>query len=242
MSTPVATATDLETYLGLASGTIDVNRATFILGLAQSRCEAVVTPLPAGANSVVLAVAARAFTNVTSAHQMSLGSASVAFGSQSAAMGVGGLYLSRSDKSTLRLLAGRGSAFSADMLPAGTSAVQTITVTATAGTFTISFMGATTTALAYNASAATVQSALTALGSIGAGNVTVTGAYVVTFAGTLATTPVPAFTVDTTALTGTATVAQTVIGVPAAGQALPPWDYDYYGNVSTLGSQIYGGY
>jgi hypothetical protein len=127
-------------------------------------------------------------------------------------------------------------------MPAGTSAVQTITVAATAGTFTISFMGATTTALAYNASAATVQAALTALGSIGAGNVTVTGTYVVTFTGTMATTPVPAFTVDGSALTGTVTVAQTVVGISGAGQNMPPWDYDYYGNHSTLGSQIYGGY
>jgi hypothetical protein len=244
MSTPVASASDLETYMGMATGTIDVSRASFIIGLAQDECESIVLPLPSAARGVVLSVAARAFNNPTSAHQMNLGSAGVSYGGSGTSMGIGGLYLSKADKATLRRLAGRGSAFTADTMPAGTSAVQTITVTATAGTFTISFMGATTAALAYNASAATVQSALTALSPIGAGNVLVTGSgsYVVTFAGTLATTPVPAFTVDGSALTGTVTVAQTVVGVAGAGQNMPPWGYDYYGNVSTLGSQIYGGY
>jgi hypothetical protein len=242
MSTPVATASDLETYLGMATGTIDTSRAMFIIGLAQDECESIVLPLPTTARGVVLSVAARAFNNPTSAHQMNLGSAGVSYGGSGASVGIGGLYLSKADKATLRRLAGRGAAFTADTMPAGTSAVQTITVAATAGTFTISFMGATTTALAYNASAATVQAALTALGSIGAGNVTVTGTYVVTFTGTMATTPVPAFTVDGSALTGTVTVAQTVVGISGAGQNMPPWDYDYYGNHSTLGSQIYGGY
>jgi trimeric autotransporter adhesin len=45
----------------------------------------------------------------------------------------------------------------------------------TGGTFTLTFGGNTTTSIAYNASAATVQTALVALGSIGAGGVTVLG-------------------------------------------------------------------
>jgi trimeric autotransporter adhesin len=45
----------------------------------------------------------------------------------------------------------------------------------TGGTFTLTFGANTTTAIAYNASAATVQSALVALASIGAGGVTVLG-------------------------------------------------------------------
>ncbi len=67
-----------------------------------------------------------------------------------------------------------------------------------AGTFTLTYKAQTTSALAYNASAAAVQTALLALSSIGTGNVTVTGSaggpYSVVFAGTLAQ--------DTTAMTG----------------------------------------
>lgn len=45
----------------------------------------------------------------------------------------------------------------------------------TGGTFTITYSGQTTSAIPYNASAATVQAALQALSNIGSGNVTVTG-------------------------------------------------------------------
>jgi hypothetical protein len=59
----------------------------------------------------------------------------------------------------------------------GTSEVQTITITGTptGGTFTLTFAGATTSAIAYNASAATVQTALEALSTIGSGNVLCAG-------------------------------------------------------------------
>jgi hypothetical protein len=78
--------------------------------------------------------------------------------------------------------------------PTGTATneVQTLTITGapTGGSFSLTFNGATTPALAYNAAPAAVQTALQALSTIGAGNATVTGtagvSYVVTFAGTLA--------------------------------------------------------
>ena len=54
-------------------------------------------------------------------------------------------------------------------------AIQSLTVDASGGQFKLSFGGDTTADLAYNASAAQVQSALRALPSIGAGNVSVTG-------------------------------------------------------------------
>lgn len=57
---------------------------------------------------------------------------------------------------------------------AGQNCKQTVTVTATGGTFTLSFLGVTTGNIAYNASAGTVDTALEALSSIGTGNVTVT--------------------------------------------------------------------
>lgn len=98
----------------------------------------------------------------------------------------------------------------------GISEVQTVTMTATGGTFTISFRGETTGSLAYNASAATVQAALEALSSIGVGGVTVTldtGVYTITFAGALKGQNVPAVTLATGSLTGgSATVATGTAG------------------------------
>lgn len=72
--------------------------------------------------------------------------------------------------------------------------VQTVTISGgpTGGTFTLSFNGQVTTALAYNATATAVRDALALLGTIGAENVAVTGGpgpgtpYVVTFVGDLA--------------------------------------------------------
>ena len=55
----------------------------------------------------------------------------------------------------------------------GNNEVQSITIDATGGTFTITFSGQTTAALAFNASAAVVLAALEALSTIGAGNVAV---------------------------------------------------------------------
>lgn len=55
--------------------------------------------------------------------------------------------------------------------------IQTVTITGspTGGTFTLTFGANTTTAIAYNATASAVQSALQALASIGAGNALVSG-------------------------------------------------------------------
>lgn len=60
---------------------------------------------------------------------------------------------------------------------AGVNEVQRVSLvgTVTGGTFTLSYRGQTTGALAYNASAATIQTALTGLSTIGTGNVTVSG-------------------------------------------------------------------
>jgi hypothetical protein len=51
----------------------------------------------------------------------------------------------------------------------------TITGVPTGGTFTLTYNGQTTSAIAYDANAATVQAALAALSNIGVGNVAVTG-------------------------------------------------------------------
>src|SRR5215471_2561455 len=75
---------------------------------------------------------------------------------------------------------------------------QTFTVSGTTGTFTLTFNGQTTSSLAFNATAASVQAALNALSSIGGagGTVAVTQAgslYTVAFGGSL-TGPQPSLT------------------------------------------------
>ncbi|WP_039942974.1 hypothetical protein [Streptomyces himastatinicus] len=70
-----------------------------------------------------------------------------------------------------------------------TNEVQTVTITGgpTGGTFTLTYSGQTTAAIAYNATAAAVQTALEALSNVNPGDMTVTGnaggPYTVTFGG-----------------------------------------------------------
>lgn len=107
------------------------------------------------------------------------------------------------------------------------SEVQSIGVVgATAGTFTLSFEGQTTTAIAFNAAAAAVQAALQALPSIGAGGATVTGGpanttlFTVTFAGARANDQVGQITVNTAGLTG-GVVTQTTTTQGSNGGSSP---------------------
>jgi RHS repeat-associated protein len=89
-----------------------------------------------------------------------------------------------------------------------TNSVQQVTLTGspTGGTFTLTFRGQTTAPLAYNADAATVQSALQALSTIGAGNALVSGSaggpWQVQFTGALSGTYVPPLTGNGSGLTG----------------------------------------
>lgn len=97
------------------------------------------------------------------------------------------------------------------------------------GTFTLSFGGQTTTAIAYNAPAATIQTAFLLLSTVGSGNAVVaggplsTGAITITFAGTLANTNVGAVTISTASVTGggTAAVAVTTQGAPTDIPLIP---------------------
>ena len=76
----------------------------------------------------------------------------------------------------------------------GTNEVETLTIDATGGTFTLDLDGQVTSAIAFDATAAAVDSALEALPVLGAGDVTVTGAaggpYTITFTGAFAKTDV----------------------------------------------------
>jgi|GEM_PF-1135465 len=133
-----------------------------------------------------------------------------------------------------------------DVPPMGAvSSPQTVTLqNATGGTFTLTFQTQTTSSIAFNATAAEVKSALAALGSVGAGNVEVTGSsggpWRVTFTGALAGSQQPtmsfqevnasfsgslqpAVSVDGSKLTGTspsataATPSDTVVTVIPGG-------------------------
>ncbi|TFV90388.1 hypothetical protein [Blastococcus sp. CT_GayMR16] len=111
--------------------------------------------------------------------------------------------------------------------PVGTSEVQTISLgSATAGTIAITVNGQTTGAIAYNASAATVQTALESLSNVDAGDIVVTGgplpaAVTLTFGGSYAGTDVGQVTVAPTGLTGgTVTVATGTQGAPGPTLAI----------------------
>ena len=110
-----------------------------------------------------------------------------------------------------------------------TAEVQTITVDATGGTFTVTWNGATTSALAFNVSAATFTTEMDAI-TDDAGDCVVTGGpgaagggtpYTLTWAAKKGNVPAP--TTDATSLTGgagTAAVATSTAGVSALAD---PW-------------------
>lgn len=120
-------------------------------------------------------------------------------------------------------------------LPGGVDERQRITLSdlimgvPSGGTFTLAFDGQTTGAIAWNASAATVDAALETLSNIGAGGVSVSGAnggpWTIDFAGSLAGTNVPALVGDGSALTndiflpgfGVVTVDTLIPGGPSGG-------------------------
>lgn len=106
----------------------------------------------------------------------------------------------------------------------GVNEVQTVTITGTptGGSFTLSYGSQTTSAIAYNATASAVQTALSNLSSIGAGNVAVTGGpgpgtpYVVTFQGSLGSRNIASMTATGSFTGGTSpavAVATTTAGV-----------------------------
>lgn len=107
-------------------------------------------------------------------------------------------------------------------LHGGTNEVQTITLAnATGGTFTLTYSGQTTSAIAYNATAATVQAALEALSNIAVGDVAVTGSaggpYTVTFQGALGYQNVAQMTASGGSLTGSSPTVTPATQTAGAG-------------------------
>lgn len=105
---------------------------------------------------------------------------------------------------------------------ANTNEVQTLTITGTptGGDFTITFSGQTTGVIAYNADAATIETALEALSNIEVGEATVAGSnpgpFTVTFSGQYAETNVPLMTTNAAGLTG-GTSPDVTVGVTTEG-------------------------
>lgn len=103
------------------------------------------------------------------------------------------------------------------LITTAASCVQTVTMTATSGNWTVSYNGVTTAAQTSAVTTSALATAITGLSTVGTGNVTVTGtagsSYVITFAGSLANQAVSTFVLGTGALVGgTATVAVTTAG------------------------------
>jgi hypothetical protein len=107
----------------------------------------------------------------------------------------------------------------------GTNALHSIVATgATAGSFTLTYMGETTGPIPYNATAAQLATALQALPSVGANGVICllgplpTTAVTITWVGPLANTPQAIGVVgNNTVVGGTPTVTSTTTGVVAVG-------------------------
>lgn len=111
--------------------------------------------------------------------------------------------------------------------------VQTINMTATGGTFTVSdSQGNTTAPIVATATAAAVATQVAALATVGTGNITGGGgplpaAVTLTGSGALANTYIPTFTLNTAGLTGgTATLVHTTPGSAALNlyDAQPSWN------------------
>jgi hypothetical protein len=116
---------------------------------------------------------------------------------------------------------------------AGTaSEAQTVTITGTptGGTFTLTFNGETTAAIAYNAAAAAVQSALEALPSVSANDIVVGGgpgpgaAYTLTFGANLAGQNVAQLTATGSFTGGTSPAVTVTTGTAGGGTAVDGLD------------------
>ncbi|MEU9442877.1 hypothetical protein AB0D42_18530 [Streptomyces sp. NPDC048304] len=105
------TAEQLGLYLDLPE--INGNRADLLIAQAVALCETVVKPLPDQATAVVLSVAGRGYVNPQQVSYETIGPMSV-----QRPQGSGGLYLTKSDRTALKSLAGRGGAFTIDPTPA----------------------------------------------------------------------------------------------------------------------------
>lgn len=115
-----------------------------------------------------------------------------------------------------------GSLLAASVLPGGTDEVQTVTITGgpTGGGFILTYAGQSTPSQVFNVTSDALETALEALSSIGAGNVTVTGAaggpYTVTFRRDLGRQDVGSMTAAHTFTGGTTPAIAVATSVPGS--------------------------
>jgi hypothetical protein len=102
----LATPGDLETYLGVP---VDEDRAVQLIELAFGLVQQMVDPVPDAAATVVLSAVARAYSNPT-------GVTTEMVGPYQSTRPSAGIYLTKSERATLRRMAGRSGAFSIDLL------------------------------------------------------------------------------------------------------------------------------
>ncbi len=126
----------------------------------------------------------------------------------------------------------------------GNDEVQILTPggTISGGTWTITYAGQTTAAIAYNAAASAIQSALEALSNVGVGGIGVTGGPIssgvvtLTFRNQLGKTNVAQVTVGTGSLTGTSPTLTP--STTTAGSAGTPGTFKATVYTATDGSQV----
>jgi hypothetical protein len=139
--------------------------------------------------------------------------------------GVGGQKILQPGTVLAKITSGKNAGKVGPFQAGGTAETQTLTKagTVSGGTFTLSYEGEVTTAIAWDATAADVQAALEALSTIGLGGVVVTGGplntgpFTVAFKGQSG--DLPALVADTTNLTGAGagvTVAEGTKGTAGA--------------------------
>jgi hypothetical protein len=101
------TPADLGLFMNV---TLDDDRAQQMLDIVEAFASAIVSPLPDAAKGVILTAAARAYPNPSGTSSEAVNGASASWG--------GGAYLSRSERSMLRRMAGKGGgAFTVNVAP-----------------------------------------------------------------------------------------------------------------------------
>lgn len=105
MTALTVAATDLASYLGSA---VDDDRATFVLGLVMDEAGSIISPVPSGAKGVILAAAARIYSNPTGVSQELIGPYQTSRASSN--------LLTKGERASIRRHGGGGGAFSFDLL------------------------------------------------------------------------------------------------------------------------------
>lgn len=100
---------DSDTLFLLLGSTGDGDRADALIAQAETLAKSVVSPLPAGAEVVILSAATRAFANPQGVTSETLGPYAVS-------RPMAGVYLTKSERATLRRMNGGGSAFNIDLV------------------------------------------------------------------------------------------------------------------------------